>query len=173
MRKIDLRVPAVAGLAILLLAFAPRAEAAESDIVFVEGTGAASAVLPDNEASKAAAQINDVAEDLADPQVQDGVAAIVERVGETLLDMPVGKFAAAIERARPGTVDRHIREDATLADLAGSDAARLPRELGQGSRQMLTMLSGFAAAFAAMAPELEDMARDIDAQVKDIRRSRN
>lgn len=40
MRSIDLRVPAVAGFAILLLAFAPGAKAAQAqDIQFVEGTG--------------------------------------------------------------------------------------------------------------------------------------
>lgn len=170
MRKIDLRVPAIAGFAILLLAFAPRAQAAESDIVFVAGTGAGATA---ERAGDAAAQLDGLADDLADPQVQNGVAAIVEQVGEKLLDIPVGKFAAAIERARPGTVDRSIPADATLSDIAGRDVARLPRELGDGSRQMLTMLSGFAAAFADMAPEFEDMARDIDARLKDIRRSRN
>lgn len=32
MRKLDLRVPAVVGLAVLLLAFAPRAQAAENGL---------------------------------------------------------------------------------------------------------------------------------------------
>lgn len=169
MRKIDLRVPAIAGLAILLLAFAPRAQAAEGDIVFVAGTGAGAA---QERAGDGATRLDTLARDLADPQLQHGVAAMVEQAGETLLGIPVGKFAAAIERARPGTIDRSIPQDATIADIAGRDAARLPRELGDGSRQMLTMLSGFAAAFADMAPQFEDMARDIDARMKEIRRNR-
>ncbi|MCC6479637.1 MAG: hypothetical protein IT552_10545 [Sphingomonadaceae bacterium] len=68
---------------------------------------------------------------------------------------------------------KRVREDATVADLAGGDAERLPRELGKGSRQMMTMLSGFAAAFATMMPEFEQMGRDLEVSLKDIKRARN
>jgi hypothetical protein len=185
-RKIDFRVPAVAGLAILLLTFAPAAKAEQAPILFVPGTGEAAPVLaaepmPAPVARLAApkddrdaeAKLNDMAEDLADPRMQDGVATMVERMGETMLDLPVGKFAAAIEKARPGTMKKRIREDSTVADLAGREAERLPGELAKGSRQMMTMLSGFAAAFATMMPEFEDMARDLEASIKDIKRSRD
>jgi hypothetical protein len=114
-----------------------------------------------------------MAEDLADPRVQNGVAAMVERIGETMLDLPVGKFAAAVEKARPGTIEKRIREDATVADLAGRDAERLPRELGKGSRQMMNMLSGFASAFATMMPEFEAMGRDLERSMKDIKAARD
>jgi hypothetical protein len=183
MRRIDLRIPAIAGLAVMLLAFAPAAKASEAAIQFVPGTGAAPvAVAPlalvDNAERKddgrdAEAKLNDMAADLADPRMQDGIAGMVERMGETMLDLPVGKFAAAIEKARPGTMKKRIREDATVADLAGRDAERLPAELGKGSRQMMTMLSGFASAFATMMPEFEDMARDLEESMKDIKRARD
>ena len=180
MRSIDLRVPALAGLAVLLLAFAPEAKAAEAPAIqFVAGTGEMPAAAPmafaatDETGRDTEAQLNDMAEDLANPRVQDGVAAMAERIGETMLDLPVGKFAAAIEKARPGTMKKRIRENATLADLAGRDAERLPHELGKGSRQMMTMLSGFAAAFATMVPELEDLGRDLEDSMKDIKRARD
>jgi hypothetical protein len=182
MRKIDFRVPAVAGLAVLLLAFAPAAKAEQAPIVFVPGTGEAAPVFDaapvvrlaaPKDDRDAEAKLNDMAEDLADPRMQDGVAAMVERMGETMMDLPVGKFAAAIEKARPGTIGKRIRNDATVADLAGRDAERLPGELAKGSRQMMTMLSGFAAAFATMVPEIEDMARDLDESMKDIKRARD
>lgn len=180
MRSIDLRVPALAGLAVLLLAFSPAAKAAENqDVRFVPGTGAAPVAAPmalsDGriDGRDAEARLNDIADDLANPQVQDGIAAMAERIGETVLDLPVGKFAAAIEKARPGTLKKRVREDATVADLAGGDAERLPRELGKGSRQMMTMLSGFAAAFATMMPEFEQMGRDLEDSLKDIKRARN
>jgi hypothetical protein len=179
MRSIDLRVPAVAGLAILLLAFTPAAKA-DTGIRFVPGMGdstPASAPLPvaaDTEDNRdAEAKLNDIAQDLADPRMQDGIAAMAERVGESVLDMPVGKFAAAIEKARPGTLKKRIAENATVADLAGRDAERLPAEFGKGSRQMVTMLSGFAAAFATMMPEFEDMARDLQKSMEDIKRARD
>ncbi|MGL5838907.1 MAG: hypothetical protein ACRCY3_10445 [Sphingorhabdus sp.] len=180
MRRIDLRVPALAGFAVLLLAFAPDAKA--SEIMFVPGTGEATVAVaplalgdaPERDDSRdAEATLNDMAEDLADPRMQDGVAAMVERLGETMLNLPVGKFAAAIEKARPGTMKRRVREDATVADLAGRDAERLPGELAKGSRQMMTMLSGFTAAFATMMPEFEDMAEDLEASMKDIKRIRD
>jgi hypothetical protein len=180
MRSIDLRVPAVAGFAILLLAFAPGAKATEmQEIQFVEGTGEAVVASPmpladhDIGGRNAEAELNDLAEDLANPRVQNGVADMVERMGETMLDLPVGKFAAAIEKARPGTVGKPIREDATVADLAGRDADRLPHELGKGSRQMMTMLSGFASAFATMMPEFEQMGRDLERSMKDIKAARD
>lgn len=180
MRSIDLRVPAVAGFAILLLAFAPGAKATEAqDIQFVAGTGEVSTAAPIALAGKkddnrdAEAKLNNLAEDLADPKVQNGIAAMAERISETMLDLPVGKFAAAIEKARPGTTKKRIREDATVADLAGRDAERLPAELGKGSRQMMTMLSGFAAAFATMMPEFEQMGRDLERSVKDIKAARD
>lgn len=180
MRSIDLRVPAVAGFAILLLAFAPGAKAAEAqDIQFVAGTGEASTAAPialarnTDDSRDAETKLNDMADDLADPRVQNGVAAMAERIGETMLDLPVGKFAAAIEKARPGTMKKRIREDATVADLAGRDAEHLPRELGKGSRQMMTMLSGFASAFATMMPEFQQMGRDLERSMKDIKAARD
>ncbi len=186
MRKIDFRIPAIAGLAVLLVAFAPAAKAEQPEILFVAGTGEAAPVpaaepMPapvarlaaPNDDRDAEAKLNAMAEELADPRMQDGVAAMVERMGETMLDLPFGKFAAAIEKARPGTMKKRIREDATVADLAGRDADRLPGELARGSRQMMTMLSGFASAFATMMPELEDMARDLEASMKDMKRARS
>jgi hypothetical protein len=183
MRKIDLRIPAVAGLAVLLLAFAPGAKAAEGDMIqFVPGTGAAAAMheaaapraFASNEKADhdAQAELNKISQDLADPRMQDGVAAMVERMGDTMMRLPVGKFAAAVEKARPGTMKKRIREDATIADLAGRDAERLPEALGKGSKQMMGMLSGFAAAFATMVPEFEELGRDLEESMAEIKASR-
>lgn len=179
MRKIDLRIPAVAGLAILLLAFAPGAKAADT-IQFVPGTGEAMAESqaplafasvnkPDRDAQ---AELNKISKDLADPRVQDGVSDMVERMTETMMRLPVGKFAAAVEKARPGTMKKHIDDDATVADLAGRDAERLPEALGKGSKQMMGMLSGFAAAFATMVPEFEELGRDLEKSMAEIKASR-
>jgi hypothetical protein len=188
MRKIDFRIPAVTGLAVAALAFAPAVKAQEAPIQFVAGTGEMAALMEDAPADAPApvarlaapkdgrdaeAKLNDMAEDLADPRMQAGVAKMVERMGETMMDLPVGKFAAAIEKARPGTMKKRISENATVADLAGRDAERLPGELAKGSRQMMTMLSGFAAAFATMMPEFEDMADDLKESMKDIKRARD
>ena len=187
MRKIDLRIPAVAGFAILLLAFAPGAKAEEGRMIqFVPGTGAAAAAIEaeapvaapmafakaDKADRDAQAELNALSKDLANPRVQDGVSDMVERMTETMLQLPVGKFAAAVEKARPGTVKKRIDENATIADLAGRDADRLPEALGKGSKQMMGMLSGFAAAFATMVPEFEELGRDLEELMADIKASR-
>jgi hypothetical protein len=94
--------------------------------------------------------------------MQDGVAAAVETMTSTMMRLPVGQFAEAIENARPGTVNKRIRRDATIADLAGRDARYLPEELGARSREAMGMMSGFARAFAVMMPEFERMGREME-----------
>lgn len=150
---------------------AAPAFAQSDEIVFVPGTGATvdissaepgSFVVDKNNAG----DINDIAEKLANPAVQDGVATVVERMAGAMMQMPAGQFADAIENARPGTVKRSIRRDATIADLAGRDAEYLPEELGARSREAMGMMSGFARAFAVMMPEFERIGREMEESFK-------
>jgi hypothetical protein len=181
MRSIDFRVPLLAGAAVLLLAFS-QAKAAEP-IQFVPGTG--ETALSDDSAdypvavpfadqradrSDTQAELNAVAAKLSNPKMQDGVASMVERMTENMLDLPIGKFVAAIEQTVPGANKgrKRIRANDTLADIAGRDADRLPDQLADGSRQMMGMMSGFAAAFATMIPEFEKLGRDMEKSFEDI-----
>jgi hypothetical protein len=186
MRSIDFRVPLLAGAAVVLLAFS-QAKAAEP-IRFVPGTGEAvisDSTLPDGSAdlpvaapfadqradrSDTQAELNAVADKLSNPKMQDGVANMVERMTESMLDLPIGKFAAAMEKSVPGATRgrKRIRANDTLADIAGRDAEGLPDQLADGSRQMMGMMSGFAAAFATMIPEFEKISRDMEKSFDDI-----
>ncbi len=157
---------------------AMAAPAAAQDIVFVPGTGQAAAIqtLDDEFEPVADAasgydeaapvdrgdEFSVMADRIGDPAVQDGVANMVERATGAMMNMNVGRFAQAIERARPGTVDRRIPGDATVGDLAGRDARYLPEELGERSREAMGMLSGFARAMAVMMPEFERMGREME-----------
>jgi hypothetical protein len=173
-RSIDFRVPLLVGAAVLLLAFS-QAKAAEP-IVFVSGTG--EPVLTDDNAAlpytaqrtDTQAELNEVANTLSNPHMQDGVANMVERMTETMLDLPIGKFVAAMEKSVPGANKgrNRIRPTDTIADIAGRDADRLPDQLADGSRQMMGMMSGFAAAFATMIPEFEKISRDMEKSLEDI-----
>ena len=140
--------------------------AAAQDVVFVSGIGDNAPVSGiESKLSREPAgdeQMLEVADKMADPSVQAGVSAAVERMTSTMMELPIGQFAAAIEKARPGTVGKRIRRDATVADLAGRDADDLPEQLGNGSRQMMGMASDLARAFADMMPELERMGRDME-----------
>ena len=171
MRSIDFRVPLLAGTAVMLLAFT-QAKAAEP-IVFVSGTG--DPVFVDDNAQQqqkdAHAELNAVAAKLSNPQMQDGVANMVERMTENMLDLPIGKFMAAIEQSVPGANKgrKRIRANDTLADVAGRDADHLPDQLADNSRQMLGMMIGFAGAFADMVPEFEKVSRDMEKSLDDIK----
>ena len=181
MRSLDFRVPLLAGAAVLLLAFS-QAKAAEP-IQFVPGTGEAfaddtapellyAAPFADQRADRTdtQAELNALADKLDNPKMQDGVANMVERMTENMLDLPIGKFVAAIEKSVPGANKgrRRIRANDTLADIAGRDADRLPDQLADGSRQMMGMMSGFAAAFATMIPEFEKLGRDMEKSFEDF-----
>jgi hypothetical protein len=191
MRSIDLRIPVLVGAAVVLLAVSPaKAQTANSEIIFVSGTGeaAASYAAPapiaaafanafanavgsaeaDTTTDKAQADMLAIGDRLSDPQVQDSIAKMVGQMTERMLDLPVGKFAAAIEKALPDTMSgaikgkKRIKANDTVADLAGRDADRLPAELAKGSKQMMSMMSGFATAFAAMMPEFEKLGKDME-----------
>lgn len=151
--------------------FAMAAPAAAQDIIFTPGTGEAvadhdaadTAFASDDAAqSDSGAEFRVMADRVGDPAVQEGVAAVVERATGAMMNMNVGRFAHAIERARPGTVGRRIPSDATVGDLAGRDARYLPEELGEKSREAMGMMSGFARALAAMMPEFERMGRELE-----------
>ena len=181
MRSIDFRVPLLVGVAASLLAFS-HAKAAEP-ILFVSGTGESVLAgdyseLPydaqqphtDQRANHkdTQAELDAVANKFSNPHMQDGIANMVERMTGNMLDLPIGKFVAAIELSVPGANRGRIRPTDTIADVAGRDADRLPEQLADGSRQMMGIMSGFAAAFATMIPEFEKISRDMEKSFEDI-----
>ncbi len=189
MRSIDLRLPALALAAVALVAVAPAfgAELEAPAVQFVQGTGddATATQLPlpapvarqtfaAEDQDDAADEMNQLAEKLADPRMQDGIASMLGRMTETMMNLPVGKFASAIEKAAPGAMKgkKRIREDATVADLAGRNADRLPSDIARGSKQMMGMMSGFASIFATMIPEFEKMGEELEKGFEDAKSAR-
>jgi hypothetical protein len=163
---------------IALPLFALAAPAAAQDIVFVSGTGDQAGVAAfDDEAAGDEGGMIEMADKMADPAMQDGVAVAVETMTATMMRLPVGQFAEVIENARPGTVGKRIRRDATIADLAGRDAEYLPEKLGDSSRQMMGMMGGFARAMAVMMPEFERMGKEMEESFRtakaEAKRNRN
>lgn len=113
-------------------------------------------------------QMKRMADRLEDPAMQDSIAVVVEKIAGAMMKLPVGELAGAIENARPGSVKRDIPADAVLADLAGEDARDMPEMLGKQSRIAMGMMSGFARIFARMSPELENIMRDMGAEMERI-----
>ncbi len=185
--------------AIATAGFAATPAMANSDIVYLAGTGEVTESGADytssTEAAEPAPSTNDNANDvaiadtpqpkrdaeadmlamgdrLADPDLQDGVAYMAEKMGETMMRLPIGKFASAIEKARPGTVRKNVRDNATLADLAGRNAEDIPAMIGKESRTAMKMMSGFTKAFASMMPEFEKLGREMETAMADIKAKR-
>ncbi|MEE9433271.1 MAG: hypothetical protein V3V15_03425 [Sphingorhabdus sp.] len=154
-------------------AYAQNVAFEDAPVVFVAGTGTAETgtdavgetalFAPKRDA---AVEMTAMADKLADPAMQDSVATMVEKMAAAMMRLPVGKFADAIEKARPGTVKDSIPSDATLADIAGADARNLPAALGTTTRGAMGMMSSFAEAFASILPELEAAARDMEKSMK-------
>lgn len=141
--------------------------ASGQDVVYAPGTGEPYEAITDEQPDD---DLSRVAERMSDPVVQHGVGNAVEYASESIMRLPIGRFADAIERARPGTVDRRLPRDATVGDLAGRDADYLPQELGERSREMVGMMGGFAQAMAAMMPEFERMSREMEGAFRRAKR---
>lgn len=154
--------------ALPLLAFSSPLLAQE--VVFVKGTGAEIPVATFHHDDPVIEDRNegfsDMADKMGDPLVQDGVSRTVERMVGAMMNMRVGPLAEAIEDARPGTVNRRIRRDSTVGDLAGRNADYLPERLGDESREMMGMMGGFARAMATMMPEFERLGRELKDSVR-------
>lgn len=186
MRSIDVRIPLLAGVAVVLLALSPaKAADAEQRIEFVAGTGdAIVAETPADTATPLAfaddradrddmqADMMALADKMADPRVQDGVADMLGRMTQVMMNMPVGNIAAAVEKAAPGEKvrvnGRRVRAGDTVADLAGRDGEKLPGQIDKGVHQAMGMMSGFAAAFATMLPEFEKMGEELEKSFDDL-----
>jgi hypothetical protein len=185
----NLRLPLTLTL-VSVLGAAPAMANDAPAITFVSGTGIetadvaydAPAPLPFADVDAPQSDVRDardaeadmiaMGDKMSDPDMQDGVANMVEKMGDAMMRMPIGKFASAIEKARPGTVSRRIRDRDTIADIAGDDARDMPEMLGKQSRVAMNMMGGFAKAFASMMPEFEKMGREMEASIADFKPKR-
>ncbi|MGV1683771.1 hypothetical protein [Sphingopyxis sp. NJF-3] len=100
---------------------------------------------------------------LGDPVAQDRMADTVTALVDALMRLNVGPLAEAVARADPESDAAYIPPDATLGELAGRDPDYGER-LGSDVRAGTRMAGHMAAAMAAYAPVLKDMARDMAAQ---------
>jgi hypothetical protein len=72
--------------------------------------------------------------------------------------MKVAPLAKAMEQMGNRETARSIPRNATLADLAGPEARRMPREISQKVPMMMGAMAGMSEAMEAMLPQLEAMA---------------
>ncbi len=116
--------------------------------------------------SDASAEMIAVADEMSRPENVKKIANMVEGIAGAMMEMPVGQMAAAIEKASPGILKSSIPANATVADLAGEDADKLPREFATKTRDMMSMAGSFARVFAELLPQFERMSKDMEERVR-------
>lgn len=110
------------------------------------------------EAGHSARELGHVADELANPRNQRAVAGVMEAMTEMMLSMKVAPLAKAMDQMGDREAARSIPKDGTLADLAGPEARRMPREVSRKVPQMMGAMAGMTGAMEAMLPQLEEMA---------------
>jgi hypothetical protein len=94
---------------------------------------------------RAAPSVDQVARALADPQVQAGVATVLDAFAGTILDTRVGPLAHYTDRVRP---------DDTLGDVARRDDPRFDQHLQERTRGAVALAGRTAQDAATMQKEL-------------------
>ena len=122
------------------------------------GTSALAACLS-APARASESEADELARRLDDPVTQHMVAGALSAITKQLLETRAAPFLRAMEAAGAGDDLPDMPPDATLGDLAGPEAQRLPREIVRRVPELMGSLADMASAFGAMQPELEAMAR--------------
>ena len=102
-----------------------------------------------------------LAEELSDPVRQERLATAAESMTEAMLAVPVApllRAAAVMAGQDPEYVDPDLR----VGDIAGPEAADMPREFATRVPQMMGAMAGLAAAFGQMMPEFRELGRQLE-----------
>jgi len=116
------------------------------------GSLSSPALAGENKADEAARRLDD-------PMTQYMVAGALAAITKQLLDMKVEPFMRAMDEAGAGDAVPDLPPDATLGDVAGPEAERLPHDIMERVPKLMDSLAGLAAAYGDMLPELEAMAK--------------
>jgi hypothetical protein len=110
-----------------------------------------------------------MAEKMRDPANQAAMAAAIRALSEALLDIPLEPFARVAEAMG----DRRTADEmhgATVRDMAGPRAERMPEEMSRKLPAMMGAMGGMAQAAEEMAPALKGIAKEMGARMKDAMR---
>ncbi|MEO9634497.1 MAG: hypothetical protein ABJF89_02410 [Parasphingorhabdus sp.] len=101
-----------------------------------------------------------VIQKLNDPAFQDNMVSVMSGFMVAMMDLPIGQFAGAMDKAIPKDMRRgdgfsSIDPDATLGDLARRDDPNFERNTEEKMRQGTAMLGIMASEFGALIPQLK------------------
>ena len=132
------------------------------------------ALARDNGMGKAVAQLND-------PQLQNSIATAMAALSEAMMGMKMAPFARAMEgmenigREMGGEMGGEeaggrskrpaIDPDATLGDMMGPEARKMPQQMARQVPQMMGAMAGMAGAMEAMLPQFEELGNRLKRQL--------
>jgi hypothetical protein len=101
----------------------------------------------------------DMVERLNDPAFQDNMVSMMSGFMTAMMDLPIGQFAGAMDKAIPEEIRRDrglsdIDPDATLGDFARQDDPDFDRNAEEKMRQGTLMMGIIASEFGALLPKL-------------------
>ena len=102
---------------------------------------------------------------LADPRTQDAVGNALGALMGAMLNVKAEPFAKAMESMGDRESARRIPRGATLGDLAGPDARKMPREIRRRVPGMMTAMGSMVGVLDEMMPQLEAIGKDFEAQM--------
>jgi len=99
-------------------------------------------------------------EQLNDPAFQDEMVAMMSGFMMAMMDLPIGQFAQAMDKAMPEDMRRDdgfsaIHPDTTLGDLARHDDPDFDRDAEAEMRRGTAMMGIIASEFGALLPQLQ------------------
>ncbi len=103
---------------------------------------------------------SEMVERLNDPVFQDDMVSMMSGFMMAMMDLPIGQFAHAMDKAMPENMRRDdgfstIDPDATLGDLARRDDPDFDRNTAQKMRQGTAIMGIIASEFGALLPQLQ------------------
>ena len=102
-------------------------------------------------------QAAEFAERLSDPDFQQGVAGAVSAMMGALLDIKMAPLSEAMAKME-GKQAPEMDPDATLGDIAGPDANRIPGEMAEKLPHMMGAMAGMAEQMEVILPVLRQVA---------------
>ncbi|MEP3225391.1 MAG: hypothetical protein ABJO01_05405 [Parasphingorhabdus sp.] len=116
---------------------------------------------------------SEVIEKLNDPVFQEGMVSVMSGFMTAMMDLPIGQFAAAMEKAVPKNSDgrepfSRIRPDDTLGDLAARDNPNFNTEMEDKMREGTAIMGIMASEFGALLPQLKAMGERMKRRMDDL-----
>ena len=107
----------------------------------------------------------DIASELSDPRKQEAMGNVMAAMMTAMLSIKAEPLARAMERMGEDKSARKIPRGATLGDLAGPEAKRMPAEVRRQVPAMMGAMGELTGMMQDLAPQLAAIGEDFERQM--------